>query len=303
MKLLICHIVIILLFSGCGPKDTMSDEQRRWAEFNKLSQEEKDYIERFNILIKDIQEFPPPGKDLEKYFHVFKSVTNLQDAEIFLFTETHTQPASQIWTAGAINKLIKPNDAVLFEGALANTPAGNVAELITTDIFAVREYEKYKSHKKYKATSRSKIRKKYQDLFIKTKTYLALDTLRLNQAQGFFWDLPRQSTEKRNAAMVITIKDQLKGNRVFVIAGALHIPHYEYAYKMYEMKDDKDLLNKLVKYQAKIKEINQGFYDMTKGSTEIIFKYLKNQKFAVLIPRNLPQARDIAPFFPTSLAP
>lgn len=154
--LLYFSMLLLSLVFSCGDEGNTGPNPQGRDKYEQLSQEEKDYVERFNVTAKDIRDFPPKGKDIESYFYVFKSVAKLEDAKIFLFGETHTHALNQLWSAGVINRLIKARDVVLFEGAQAGTKVDNVAEHLATGIFAAREYEKLKAHKTYKQTNRHK---------------------------------------------------------------------------------------------------------------------------------------------------
>lgn len=311
----------VLFLCGCGPSgeadltNTNTNDQ-----IKNLTQEEKDYVERFNVVAKDIRDFPPKGKDIEQYFYVFKSVAKLEDAKIIFFGEIHTNAANRLWTAGTLNSLIKSGDAVLFEGYQAGSPT-DIPEQITTSIFAAREYEKLKAHKIYKPTAISKIQNKYFSLFQKTKPFLALDQLNLEKGRGFFWDLFQgdnlhPNSARRNEEMVQTIRNKQTGtNRVFVIAGALHLPHYEFAYAI-KSEEELDLKFPLVagmpaflaKPGAKKDQINLAFFDhwgsLPKarwGTTRSIFEFLKDKDFAILIPKNLPEVKSLEPYFPKNV--
>lgn len=306
-------LLALLVFglTGCGDgTDTALPSDRQ--EFEKLSHAEKDYVERFNVAAKDIRDFPPKGKDIEKYFHIIKSVTNIDDAKILLFAETHDHAGNQLWSAGVINRMVKPKDVVLFEGAPAGTPVGDVSERISTRVFVAREYEKLKVHKTYKATAHSKIESAYLSLFLKTKKFLALNLLNFSQVKGYFWDLLdgtalHSDSAKRNAAMVDTIKNNLQtDNKVVVIAGALHFPHFQFAWALAEEhKADPGL----IAYQlsgAKIDELNEDFYDYFAGSpndvtTRVVYDYLKDKDYAIFIPKNSPRFETLKPYFPKSL--
>lgn len=304
MKLLpyISMLPIFLFSLGCD----LSKEDR----YKLLSQQEKDYIERFNITVKDIRDFPPEGKNIEKYFYVFKSVANIEDAKIILFGEEHTNANNKLWTAGLINKLMTANDVALFEGDQAGTRVFHLSEHFTTKIFATREYEKVKAHKQYVPLAISKMKNKFFELFFKTKDFLVLDILNLGQGKGFYWDLVdgeelHSDCAKRNETMVQTIKDNLKGDaRVFVIAGALHMPHYEFAQLIHDEKEISFGFDMFKNYPGtKEDEINDAFYNYfltnrTSAKTRSIFEFLKDKDFAVLIPKNLPGVRMVSFHFP-----
>jgi hypothetical protein len=307
--------LITIFIAGCG-----SHVEPENDAYKKLTQEEKDYIERFNVVAKDIRDFPPKGKNIEKYFHIFKNVSKLEDAKIIFFGEDHTNASNQLWSAGAINKLIKSGDVVLFEGAQAGTQR-DIPEEITTGIFAAREYEKLKSHKTYKPTANSKIQIKYLSLFYKTRSFLAINELNLEKGKGFYWDLIEgddlhPDSAKRNEEMVQTIKNNLIGDgRVFVIAGARHLPHYEFAstMKFEEELDAKFPLSPsmpafLASPGAKRDEINLAYYNYwgtlpntRYGKTRVIFEFLKDKDFVVLIPKNLPNFKSLESFFPKNV--
>lgn len=294
--LTISILYAILWISSCGESENVSQQ---------------DYIERFNATVKEIRDFPPKGKDLEKYFYIIKNVPKLEDAEIFFFPETHNHALNQLWSAGALNRLVRSGDVVLFEGGHAGTPV-DVEEQISTGIFAAREYEKLKSHKPYKPIGISKISNKYYNLFNSTRNDLALDELNLKGVRGYFWDLFKGKNldpdlSKRNESMVATIDKKLTGDaRVFIIAGALHVPHYEFAHIMnFNKKYPISLARFTSTPGANVDKINDVFYeffnginDTLKTDTKSIFNYLKNKKFAILIPRNLPGFKELEAHFP-----
>lgn len=306
-------LAFILCFLGCA--DDSIDNLN-------LSPEEKDYVERFNTVAKDIRDFPPREKNIEKYFYAFKSVTNLEDAKIIFLGETHTHAANQLWSAALINRMIRQGDVVLLEGAQRGTPAGSLTEYFTTGIFAAREYEKSKSHKAYKATAIDKIRRKFLHLFFKTKAALALNLLNFEKGKGYFWDLTENyqlhpDIAKRNEEMVKAIDENLgRSGRIFVIAGALHLPHYEFASTI-KNEEEFELLYPLLPHNfttflaqpgARRNEINDAYYRYWKGlaapkwaKTESIFQFIKGKDFAVLIPKNLPRAQELETFFPINV--
>jgi len=308
MKILGALLFGSLLFFGCGDKFDNQSEK----EFKHLSKEEKDYIERFNAKVKEIRDFPPKIKNLQKYFHIIKSVSNLEDARVIFFPERHTHELNQLWSAGALDKLVKPGDAVLFEGASVNRKF-DVEEQISTGIFAVREYEKLKSQKQYNPQAISKIQNKYANLFFKTINFLALNELNLKAIPGFGWDsAASKDLSIRNQAMVFSITQKLKEyKRVFVFAGSLHIPHYEFA-------DRIELAETLYATQltaftttpgANRNEINDVFYNffeaspnvLTKPSTKSIFDFMKTNDFAILIPKNLPRFKELESYLPQNV--
>lgn len=297
---------LIVGLCSCGLESDISDRDLR---FLKLSPEERDYVERFNILIKDIRDTPKPGKDLEKYFHIYKSTSRLEDAKILIFAERHSHSVNQVWTAGLINRMIGPEDALLFEGNLAGKSVGDVAGLLGNNILSAREFEKTKLEDSYHARSLLKIwQKKFRSLYGKIIEFLPLDSLKLNRNKGFFWDDPDKDSATRNAAMVDTIKDaRAKYNRVFVIAGALHVPHYDFAY-------GRALMNAAMETAflaipgARSFELNEAYYryytlnpQKDVGTTKVIFDYLKGQDFAVFIPKNFPDYAALKKYLPTNV--
>lgn len=318
MKIFYLMIVMtVFALSSCGPVEVENGPRAqpvpdKLKRFDALTQVEKDYVERFNVTTKDIRDFPPKGKDIEKYFHVFKSVDKLEDAKIFFFGEEHTHALNRIWSAGVINRLIRSGDVVLFEGGKARTKVDSVAELLTTQIFAAREYEKLKSHKTYKPTAISKIRLKYLNLFYATKEFLALDQLNLDRSKGYFWDLIQgddlhPDDSKRNESMVQTADSDLvdENARAFIIAGALHIPHYEFARIIYYEILSGRIANFTAAPGANLKQINDAFYNYfdgrpnrSKADTKSIFEFIKDKDFAILIPKNLTSAQDRSAYLP-----
>jgi hypothetical protein len=295
-------VVILLSIIGCGLEREGYPDQEQG--YQNISQVQKDYIERFNVIAKDIRDFPKPGKDLEKYFYIWKSVANLDDATILIFGEHHAHSANRLWSAGVINQMVAPNDVILFEGAKGGLPVDNISEYLVTNIFAAREFEKFRldkltkkgKGKEYGPDSLSKILNKFWALFHKTKRYLALNIFKFNQGRGYFWDLIEGNKLhpdpiKRNEAMVNTIKDKLAiGARVFVIAGASHTPLYEFASALEDPLIEQAFLRIP---GAKADEINDTFYNcFPDAKTKVIFDFLKGRDFAVLIPRNLPGAQQ-----------
>lgn len=313
---ILCLILAALtLFNGCA-EEPQQVEKRNYAppplrlEYSELSEEEIDYIERFNVISKNIRDFPRQRKNLEKYFHIFKNVADIKDARFILFGEQHTHSASQLWTAGTINMMIEEGDTILFEGAQANTAVPHIREYITTNIFAAREYELRKTNKEYKAISIAKMISKFDDLFRRTMNFLTLNILHLDKGRGKFWDLRRGNKlhpddAMRNAQMVLTMKACDPNYKVFVIAGARHMPHYEFAAALNGMGKDRAkayfsapdgglrLSNNFYQYFA---------HDREYGKTMRIYNFLKNQDYAVLIPKNLPHASyyEETGFFPSS---
>ena len=272
----------------------------------RYSQKQRDYIERFNAVAKEIRDFPPAGKDIEKYFHVFKNVAKLEDAQLFFFGEIHDHAFNQLWSAGAMNRLVTKKSVALFEGAQSGTKVVNIEEHISTGIFAAREYENLKAHKTYGARSISKMEAKYADLFYATKPMLALNILNLNQATGIFWDLMQgkdlhPSYAKRNETMVATIKDNLDAERILSLLVrpiflTMSLP--KVIYKAKQMGMLPAFLASSTSANDRI--INDAFFNYFPTSTKSIFDFIKGQKFAVLIPKNLPTYESYKNFFPTN---
>ncbi|USN51142.1 MAG: hypothetical protein H6731_01655 [Myxococcales bacterium] len=313
--MIITTIITLLMLSSCGQQEVRKEPtyledknvlDHKNTKFNQLSNEQKDYIERFNVILKDVRDFPPKGKDINKYFYIFKNVEKLENAKVFIFGEQHTNSANQIWSAGVINRLIKDGDAVLFEGLEPELKIDNITEFLSSLIFAARTYEKSKLDIKYKPTSISKIHNKYVKLFQSTKEFLALDALSLDKGSGFGWDLNLSDTnelaiKKRNENMVKSIKNKLKSHpRVFVRTGARHIPHYEFAEIMLQNKENEELQTYLNTLGTNKHKFIDDFYSNYDFSTKIIFEFLKEQDFAVLIPKNLPGIENLDPYFPKS---
>lgn len=315
MRYLAFTLLIVLQIASCGTETQETIEKPN--PFDQLSEEEKDYVERFNVIAKDIRDYPPRDKNIEEYFHIFKSVSALEDAKIFFLGERHTHTGNRLWSAAFINRMIKKGDVVLFEGWKAGTPVDSVVINLTTHIFAAREYEKLQSHRVYRPGVISKIERQYSALFFKTKPFLALDVLNLQKGKGFYWDLMQNKKchpdgAQRNAEMVQTIKNNLSGKgRIFVIAGALHLPHYEFAYSIkreealdVEFPARPRMPPFLATPGAKKDEINMVYYDYWSkmpnpwGDTKVIFEFLKDQDFAVLIPKNIPEVDSLVRFFP-----
>jgi hypothetical protein len=293
------------------------DQDPLVKQYSRLSQKERDNIERFNVIANDIRDYPPLGKNIEDYFKIIKSVPNLEDAKIIFVGEVHTDSPSQIWSASLINRMIRKGDVVLFEGLQSGTPVDDVALLLISDIVGTREYEKRKSHRIYKSTSLGGLRYKCLSYADKIKAFLVHNKLNLAQGEGYFWDLGYDGLDdfesRRNEEMVKTIKRYTTSNgRVFVIAGALHIPHYEFAEKM-KIEEERhrrtpsltSLDRFLSSFGSKRDEINMAYYDywgnkpnsvgtLTRG----IFQFLKDQDFAVIFPKNLPGLKEVEKFFP-----
>jgi hypothetical protein len=303
-KIQLLFLGVLLLLASCGPEHERAgiQNQPNTQISRQYTQEQKDYIDRFNTVVKDIRDFPPKTKNFEKYFHAFKSVTKIEDAEIIFFGETHSHSANQIWSAGLINHLLSKGDVALFEGAQSGTKVVDVAEHFTTGIFAAREFEKTKSHKGYKPISISKLEIKYQGLFFDTKDALAFDVIKLDQLKGYFWDLTQGSSlhpdgKLRNKTMIETIENYRKpGRKVFIIAGALHLPHYEFAFLL---SIDAALRGALGVVPNIAPTINDAFFVHAPfAETKVIFDYLKNKKFAVLIPKNIPGLDQRSAYLP-----
>jgi hypothetical protein len=294
-----------------------ADQDPLVKQYSRLSQKEKDNIERFNVIANDIRDYPPLGKNIEDYFKIIKNVQNLEDAKIIFIGEDHTDSPSQIWSASLINRMIRKGDIVLFEGLQSGTPVDDVALQIISDIVGTREYEKRKSHRIYKPTSSGGMRLKCLLYADKIKEFLVHNKLNLKQGKGFFWDLERDELAhneiERNEEMVKTIRRYISSNgRVFVIAGALHLPHYEFAKNM-KFEDEwhartrspTSLDRFLSSPGAKRDEINMAYYDFWASEpnnigtrTRVIFEFLKDQDFAVVLPKNLPGLRAVEKFLP-----
>jgi hypothetical protein len=291
-----------------------ADQDLLVKQYSRLSQKEKDNIERFNVIANDIRDYPPLDKNIEDYFKIIKSVPNLEDAKIIFIGETHNDSASQIWSASLINRMIRKGDVVLFEGLKSGTPVADVALSLISDIVGAREYEKRKSHKTYKSTSLGGGRVKCFSYAEKIKAFLVHNKLTLKQGKGFYWDLELDDNiSRRNEEMVKTIKRYLfNDGRIFVIAGASHLPHYEFAEKMKfeekwhgRMRSPTSLDKFLSSPGAKRDEINMTYYDFWASEpndigtrTRTIFEFLKDQDFAVVLPKNLPGLKKVENFLP-----
>lgn len=279
-----------------NPAHNQGDQQR-----DHLPQEDREFIERFNTIARDIRDLSKPYKDLDKllakHFYIWKNVSRVEDAQVIFFGETHTHSASQMVTAGAINRLIKPSDIVLLEGYQAKTEVKDLSLYLTANIFTAREFEKYKDTAgiEYKATSRDAILQKHLQKIKNNLPYLSLNIFNFTKAKAYFWDLLNggsdyDSMNKRNQSMVDTIKDMKDNNKhVMVIAGALHLPHYEYTKALYYNSYRSSYLAS----GGKLKELNDDFYryflsiDKDFTTTKVIYDYLKTVNFAVLIPKSL----------------
>lgn len=274
--------LLVMIPSACGP-----DEGR--TQPNPSA--DKDFVDRFNVVAKDIRDFPKSKKTVEQYFNIWTTVSTWKDAKVIMFGEIHDTAANQIWSAGALNKIIREGDVILFEGGESGTPVKDVNFMIVVSIFLAREYENTKIH--YKPESLAKIWKKYQNLYERNHQSLQPHILNLNKAKGYFWDT-KGDLVARNTALVNTVKKfQTDQNRVFVIAGALHTPHYAFAHALHSEK----IRAAFSAYPgALIHEINDAFFDYFQAlsgdekeyaSTRVIFDYLNTQDFAVMIPKNI----------------
>lgn len=285
------------MFIGCG--EVVQVPVPRNVSYANLTDEQIDYIERFNVTARSIEKYPPHKAQIEKDFYIFSNVTNIKDAKYLIFAERHNNSAGQTWTAGIINELISKGDIILFEGNQAGLQVRNLTEHMITDIFAAREFELRKT--KYKPTSLSKLKDKFDKLFRETKDFLMINILNFYKAKGFFWDLRQgsklhENLTKRNEKMVETMTYAGQGaNKVFVIAGALHTPHYEFAHHQRERSFKKGSWSPY---------LNMDYYrsianEEGKGSTKVIFEFLMSvESYAVLIPKNYPGISKYEPFFP-----
>lgn len=275
--------LIMMLTSACGPED----EKKLDA-----ASADKDFVDRFNVVARDIRDFPKSKKSVEQYFNIWTTASTWKDAKVIMFGEQHDFAANQIWSAGALNKVIKEGDVVLFEGCQSGTAIGDITSAIVRRIFVAREFENIKLN--YKPDSGIKIwQKHYEKSYNKMRRHLETSQLNFQKAKGYCWDTEGDYGQ-RNTAMVSTIKKFLTGqNRVFVIAGAFHTPHYAFADAL---SSEKRRTAFLAHPGALSHEINDAFYDYFQtssgkkdkyASTRVIYDYLKNQDFAVMIPKNI----------------
>lgn len=285
---------------SCAP-DLDNPAHNQGGQQRDRPQEDREFIERFNTIARDIRDLSKPYKDLDaflaKHFYIWKNVSRVEDAQVILFGETHTDSASQMVTAGAINRLIKPSDVVLLEGNQAKTEVKDLSLYLTANIFTAREFEKYKNTAgiEYKPTSLNAILEKHLDKIKNNLNHLSLNIFNFNKAKAYYWDLLNggsdyNSMNKRNQSMVDTIKDMKDHTKhVMVIAGALHLPHYEYSKALYY----NSYRSAYLAMGGKLKELNDDFYkhflsiDKNFTTTKVIYDYLKTIHFAVLIPKSL----------------
>lgn len=311
-----CYAVLYVLLSMLSACiDEGGTEERLLSpiyrqELAKLSEDEIDFIENFNVIAKSVRDFPPEGKNIEKYFYIFKSVADIRTAKYLLFGEQHTNSAGQLWTAGTINELIERDDALLFEGNDAGIAVLELEEYILKNILAARLYELKKLPKKHKPDSILAIKNAFSTPFAKTKKFLALNMLRFSEVNAFFWDLRQgkklhPDSAKRNETMVQCMKDFSSKGKIIVIAGALHIPHYEFAAAIKSITGT-SLMADYLHSGAKTDILDDAHYryftriNSEYGKTKSIFQFLKGKDFAIFIPKNLPRAEFLEAYFPSN---
>lgn len=274
----------------------------------KLTKKQKDFIERFNAVAKDIRDGKANFSNVDKYFYVFKSVTNIEDADYIFIGENHTHPASQVWSASFANATLTSKDIMFFEGATAGVQINDVTRFILMDIFATREYEKYKSIKDYKSDAIFRIKQKNTILFKQTKPFLALNAVRFNIATGYFWDIKGGGSSfdrlvARNKTMVLTI-DKINpphGGKSVIYTGAAHLPFYEFAFCIAKLKANPTSRNAfLATPGANLTTINDVFYDYfyprkISGSSRPIWEFIKSKRYAMLFPKNMPHSEIFEP--------
>lgn len=299
--------ISILTVTGC-----IEIEPAHEDEFAQLSQNEKDYIERFNVIVKNIRDFHPIKNGvLENYFYIYKNVPDIRDAKYLLFGEWHTNSANQLWTAGVVNELITDGDMVLFEGNQGGAPVLEIDDYMLRHVFAAREYELRMLEANYQAKSLSKITKLFSSLHQKTKKFLAHNLLKLRRGKGAYWDLLEKGKlnkddSLRNEMMVETMKYTGSFKRTIVIAGAMHIPHFEFAMAINYINQYPMLKAAYLNYGASLIDINKAHYEYfgkvisEYGKTKSIFEFLQSVEFAVLIPKNLNYLDRIRDHLPTN---
>lgn len=312
-----CHAFLLLglfVLAGCGDDPGVGERVvqvpvPKPVDYSKLSDAEIDFVERFNVTAKSIRDFPPKKDKLEKYFYIFKSVSDVKNAKYLLFGEQHNNSASQLWTAGVINELIDTGDVVLFEGSQSRNERSNITENIINDIFAAREFELRKV--KYTPTSILKITKNFQSLFDATKEYLTINILNFYKGKGYFWDLQQGSKlhpdlRRRNEELAKTLKWSRKKTpgKVFLIAGARHLPQYEFADYIFRHQH-KSEFRRFLASGGSADTLDDAFFNFLRGNAEYgttvkIFDFLKGKDYAILIPKNMPSAQNIQSYFPTS---
>lgn len=307
-----CLFLGPFLASGCAEEPKFIDRvvrvrgEPRKVDYSHLSEAEISYIERFNVTAKSIRDFPPNKEKLAKYFHIFKNVADLKDAQFLLFGEQHNNSASQLWTAGAMNELVETGSIMLFEGNQSRLPIPDIEEHVVHDIFAAREFELRKIE--YTPTSIMKLRKKFQTLFNMTQEFLSLNILNFYKAKAYFWDLrDNKKLRPRNEEMVQTMQLAQSGrsqSKIFVIAGARHLPQYEFATFLFEYKGTKEY-RQFIAAGGREHQLDDVFFNTFRNSPKIattksIYDFLKYQRYAILIPKNMPNTDYIKPYFPTS---
>lgn len=278
-----------------------------------LNQDDLWFIKQFNACAADIKNFKFNEENIGDYFYVFKNVNHITDAKFILVGESHTDAKSQLWNARLINSLISKRDIVLFEGDQVGTKIKNLGQYIIIDLLATRIFEvSTDRNRAYDSTIFDTIKRLIKPLFIKTKNHLNIKILTIDNAWGSYWDLLAGSfvhsdDQKRNDTMVLAMSHYESFDHVFVLAGALHLPHYSFANTMKDLKNSPMAIRHfLASYEgADINVLNDAFYhslmtmpEFKAYKTKSIFNFLKDRKFAVLIPKNLPGIQELRPYFP-----
>lgn len=317
--------VALFIASFCGAMDNNylnSEEIAKLAavekakEFEALTAEEKDFVARMNNNIKNIRDFLPEGEEIEKYFYVFKSVTNIEDARIIMIGDYHSHAGTRLWRAGLINKLMKRGDVVLFEGFELGDYIPEFSLQMLSEICASQEYERrgYKDEEYTSLLFRECVRS-VNDKICSLRKFFDENILNLHNWPGpttcCGWDklgtggIDYADLIERNTSLVHAMKRFMghyepadesiaPTHKVFVDLGNFHLPHYEFAYDMFcELAFNTKFLEEFLKKpDATTEEINNAYYDYfskkERGSTRIIFEFLKDKNFAVLIPKNSP---------------
>ena len=284
------------------------------------TEEEKLFINDFNSYLLKIKEPPYSFQDLEKGFS--NSGKDVKQAQIIFFGERHQDPVMKFEQLRALELLLKPDDVVLFEGGDAGEEAFDCVNSFGNAYIQHKWFgrgRKFDSHTGERLDWSKAEKKVFYDhqihLFHQTLEALNLTSIKLSQSLCYYWDDKKshvwgekdtreghpllEPMTKRNTAMVAEIKRHLSPNhKVIVIAGFHHLPtgdlddfkkflRRRFSNRKY---DGIDLSSYYFLFQHSDFPYQEAQHDLGFGASKVIFNFIKDLRYAELIPHSLLQA-------------
>lgn len=305
----------LVFFLLCSCQETAVKNQNSTSQMSPS--EPKSLVENCNDIIKKISNFNSLSSELDKYFYVYKNVANIDDAEYIVFGEFHDDSEGLLKIFTLMNQIIEEGDAILVEKSSTIKIESNRQNLeyvlkifdalklkSLTEAMAMKDQEKMKAAAVMTDSDSFNIFWKTLDQKVKDK--YNFDKLNFSKASFFGWDLDQgqgggldvAAFKQRNASFCREAqKARSQFKRVLINAGTLHVPHFDFAYALSLLEISSPYFGLPNAYK-----IGESFYkDIARylpkdnkaafaGLSEDIFKFLKENKSAVLIPKNFPNA-------------